>query len=133
MDRLAHLKLRGAVAIIVGTAAVLSLVAATLERLIDPAFTTFGLAVWWAIMTVTTVGYGDIVPESPQGRVVASLLMLTGLGLIPILTSIVVSVLVAQRADRERQAEETEFTQLITMLRALDDRLERLEQRTTGD
>jgi voltage-gated potassium channel Kch len=55
---LATLTLRKAVALIVGVAATLAVIAAVLQRLIDPAFTTFGNALWWAVATVTTVGYG---------------------------------------------------------------------------
>jgi voltage-gated potassium channel len=127
-DRLAHLNLRGAVFLIVTVATAMSVIAAVIERLIDPAFDDMGIALWWAVTTVTTVGYGDIVPESPAGRAAASVLMLTGLALIPALTSIVVSTLVAQRAVRERQEEQSEFNQLLAVLRSLDERLERLER-----
>jgi voltage-gated potassium channel len=128
-DRLAHLNLRGAVLLIVTVATAMSVIAAVIERLIDPAFDDMGIALWWAVTTVTTVGYGDIVPESHAGRAAASVLMLTGLALIPALTSIVVSTLVAQRAVRERQEEQSEFNQLLAVLRSLDERLERLERR----
>ena len=128
-DRLANLNLRGAVFLIVAVATAMSVIAAVIERLIDPAFDDMGIALWWAVTTVTTVGYGDIVPESPAGRAAASVLMLTGLALIPALTSIVVSTLVAQRAVRERQEEQSEFNQLVVLLRSLDERLERLERR----
>jgi voltage-gated potassium channel len=104
-------------------------IAAVIERLIDPAFDDIGIALWWAVTTVTTVGYGDIVPESHAGRAAASVLMLTGLALIPTLTSIVVATLVAQRSAQERQEEESEFNQLVALLRSLDERLERLERR----
>ena len=96
-DRLANLNLRGAVFLIVLVATAMSVIAAVIERLIDPAFDDMGIALWWAVTTVTTVGYGDIVPESHAGRAAASVLMLTGLALIPTLTSIVVATLVAQR------------------------------------
>jgi len=47
---------------------------------------TFPDAVWWAFVTATTVGYGDISPESGIGRVIAAILMLTGIGFIGMLT-----------------------------------------------
>ena len=127
-DRLANLNLRGAVFLIVLVATAMSVIAAVIERLIDPAFDDIGIALWWAVTTVTTVGYGDIVPESHAGRAAASVLMLTGLALIPTLTSIVVATLVAQRSAQERQEEESEFNQLVALLRSLDERLERLER-----
>ena len=128
-DRLANLNLRGAVFLIVLVATAMSVIAAVIERLIDPAFDDMGIALWWAVTTVTTVGYGDIVPESHAGRAAASVLMITGLALIPTLTSIVVATLVAQRSAQERQEEESEFNQLVALLRSLDERLERLERR----
>ena len=124
-DRLANLDLRGAVFLIVLVATAMSVIAAVIERLIDPAFDDIGIALWWAVTTVTTVGYGEIVPESHAGRAAASVLMITGLALIPTLTSIVVATLVSQRAARERQDEQSEFNQLVALLRSLDERRER--------
>ena len=47
---------------------------------------TFGDALWWSIVTTTTVGYGDISPVTPAGRIIAVILMLFGIGLIGMLT-----------------------------------------------
>ena len=47
---------------------------------------TFGDALWWSIVTTTTVGYGDISPATPAGRIIAVILMLFGIGLIGMLT-----------------------------------------------
>jgi voltage-gated potassium channel len=45
-------------------------------------FATYGDALWWGVVTITTVGYGDIVPESRVGRITASILMITGVALL---------------------------------------------------
>ncbi len=119
---LTDLTLRRAIAVIVGLAFVLSVGAATFERLVDPGIGTYGDALWWAVSTVSTVGYGDVVPESAAGRIVASILMLVGLALIPLITSTVVSILVSQRT-RESQKEEARDLALIL------ERLDRIEQR----
>ena len=43
-------------------------------------FPNIGDGLWWAVQTVTTVGYGDRVPTSPGGRLIAALVMLVGIG-----------------------------------------------------
>jgi len=59
----------------------------------------FGQGLWWAIVTVTTVGYGDRYPVTPFGQGVAVLLMLTGIGLIGTLTATVASYFVQEKTD----------------------------------
>jgi voltage-gated potassium channel len=60
---------------------------------------SFGDALWWAIVTVTTVGYGDRYPVSAGGRGVAVVLMLTGIGLVGVLSATVASYFVGQSAE----------------------------------
>jgi voltage-gated potassium channel len=113
------------VGLIVAVAAVLAVAAAVLERLIDPEFDTYGQALWFSVTTVTTVGYGDYIPESAAGKLVASALMLTGLGLIPLVTSVVVSILVSQRS---RESRDREMHHLSLILERLDDLERRLAE-----
>ena len=60
---------------------------------------TFGDGIWWALVTVTTVGYGDITPATTVGRFVASGLMFLGLGLIATVTAIVSAKFVQNFVD----------------------------------
>ena len=55
----------------------------------EPDVRNLGDGIWWALVTITTVGYGDITPVTTLGRIVASSLMLLGLGLIATITAIV--------------------------------------------
>jgi voltage-gated potassium channel len=61
----------------------------------------FASALWWAMVTVTTVGYGDTFPVTAAGRGVAVVLMLVGIGLIGVLTATVASFFVQQTADEQ--------------------------------
>jgi voltage-gated potassium channel len=56
-------------------------------------FTSIPLGIYWAVVTLTTVGYGDLVPATPQGQALATLLMLVGYGIIAVPTGIVTSEL----------------------------------------
>jgi voltage-gated potassium channel len=76
-----------------------------IERLVDPdTFDNVWLGMWWAIQTVTTVGYGDVVPESTAGKVIATFMMLGGLSLLAVVTGVITSGFVAQ-AQAQRQAD----------------------------
>jgi voltage-gated potassium channel len=127
---LLSLTLRKAVGLIVAVATTLAITAAVLERLLEPKiFDTFPHALWFTITTVTTVGYGDYVPESAAGRLVASALMLTGLGLIPLITSVVVSILVSQRSREAREQEMQDLRLILERLDSLERKLTELTSR----
>jgi voltage-gated potassium channel len=60
---------------------------------------TFGDGLWWALVTATTVGYGDISPVTPQGRAVAAVLMLVGIGTIGMLTGSIATYFLQHRVE----------------------------------
>jgi voltage-gated potassium channel len=64
-------------------------------------FTTVGQGLWWSVQTVTTVGYGDLVPTNTSGRLVAAVVMLLGLAFLSVITAAITSSFVA-RATEER-------------------------------
>jgi voltage-gated potassium channel len=77
---------------------------------------SYGDAVWWAVVTVTTVGYGDRYPVTAGGRGVAVVLMLTGIGLLGVITANVAAFFVSKHDVAERRR-----------MDALEDRLQRIE------
>ena len=104
-----------------------------IERLVDPdSFDTVWLGMWWAIQTVTTVGYGDVVPGSTAGKVIATFMMLGGLSLLAVVTGVITSGFVAQ-AQAQRQADREDpmmvkLEQMAGRLDTIDAHLARLQR-----
>jgi len=93
--------IRTAAWLIVGATVAAVAVGGVLVRLLDhQEYPTVGRALWFTLQTVTTVGYGDVTPTRVVGRLVAGVVMLTGIGFITIVTAAVTSVFV--EASRER-------------------------------
>jgi len=114
------------------TTLLVGLLAGFVVTLVDKRdFPTFGDGVWWAIVTLGTVGYGDIVPHTAWGRVVGSLVIVFGVTFIAFLTAIVTSAFVSaaeQRARvREQQREEASEEETRKLLRSLQAQLEAIE------
>ncbi len=97
---------RFAAAVISAVWVVAILVFGIVEHLVDPeTFDNVWLGMWWATETVTTVGYGDVVPEQTAGKVIATVLMVGGLSLFAVVTGTITSLFV-QRAQAQAQQEE---------------------------
>lgn len=90
--------------------------------------TTYGDAVWWAMTTITTVGYGDQFPVTPTGRAVAGALMVAGIALLGTITATLASWLVervAEQADIEEAATRRDVEALTVEVRALREEVRR--------
>jgi voltage-gated potassium channel len=86
-------------------------------------------ALWWAVVTVTTVGYGDRFPGTGGGRTVAVILMLVGIGLIGVLTATVASVFIKEHTDANKEAIKKGHADLGERLAVISDRLADVERR----
>jgi voltage-gated potassium channel len=125
----APLSVRNAASVIVAATAIVVVVSATLMRLLDGSeYPNLGRGLWWAMQTVPTVGYGDVTPQHPSGRIVATVVMLWGIAFLAILTAAITSTFVA-RAARERELELREGDKSTdARLDELAARLDRIEQ-----
>ena len=86
----------------------------------DANITTGGQALWWAVVTITTVGYGDYTPITAGGRITAVFVMLMGVGIIGALASILASILVPSPDDTEQdEAVHSELVEIRKELAAL--------------
>jgi voltage-gated potassium channel len=84
----------------------LSLIGGILIRFVDHEnFPSVGLGIWWALQTVTTVGYGDVVPSTLAGRVIGGLVMAIGIAFISFVTAGVTSALVQRAASAAHEAD----------------------------
>ena len=123
---------RNAADLIVIATAMVVVAGGVLMRVFDHReYPNIGRGLWWAMQTVTTVGYGDVTPKAISGRIIASAVMLWGIAFLAILIAAIVSTFVA-RAESERaeaDAEEGEGKEpLEEQLADVRSRLERVEQ-----
>jgi voltage-gated potassium channel Kch len=97
---------RNAAGVIVIATTVVVVGAGILISLIDgEEYPDVWVGMWWALQTVTTVGYGDVAPSHAAGRLVGAVVMLEGIAFIAIVTAVITSSFVA-RASREQEAKD---------------------------
>src|SRR5262249_47712337 len=100
-------------------------------------FPTYGDGLWWAIVTLGTVGYGDLVPHTTAGRVVGSVVIVFGVTFIALLTAVVTSTFVsadqARTAEVEKQRRDAVDAETLDLLRQVSDRLTAIESRLGRD
>ena len=127
LNRRITIRLRGRVGIYVAGGASLLAFCAGLAVLDversspDANISDFGDAIWWAVTTMTTVGYGDHYPVTPAGRLVAFGLMVGGIALLGTVTATLASWIVEAVAADKEQTEDLQVT-----VRRLEDKIDRL-------
>jgi len=112
----------------------LSLAGAVAIRFLDEeSFPSFGIAVWWALQTVTTVGYGDVVPAGSTGKVIGGIEMVLGVSFISFLTAGVTSAVIQRSQDKrheeERVREMQDLQRLVETLGEIRTAITALERR----
>lgn len=95
------------------------------ERVPEANIKTPSDALWWAIVTITTVGYGDKFPVTTLGRLIAAVLMVAGVGLFGTFTGYVANFFV----EDEQQRTDNDMETLISEVRQLRQKIEELENR----
>jgi voltage-gated potassium channel len=124
---------RTAAGVIVTATTVVVVAGGVFMRLLDHGeYSNVWVGMWWALQTVTTVGYGDVTPKNPSGRIVAILVMLQGIAFLAITTAAITSTFVA-RASKEREKaraadEDDTEVRIEACLKSIDQRLDRVEK-----
>jgi len=97
---------RSAASVIVTSTAVIVVASGLLMRLLDhKEYPNIFIGMWWAVQTVTTVGYVDVTPKDVAGRIVAAFVMLEAVALVAIVTAAITSTFVARAAHMQDLAE----------------------------
>jgi voltage-gated potassium channel len=123
---------RRAATVIATVTTSITVVAGLLMTVIDRGnFPSVGSGLWWAVQTVTTVGYGDHVPSTAAGQVVAALVMLLGIGFITVITASITGAFVERSRQQERPGG-PDSVATAEQLQKIDARLERIEAAVSG-
>jgi voltage-gated potassium channel len=126
----APLTARRAAIVITLCTLVLTVIGGIAAWLVDDTFSSFGEGLWWSVQTLTTVGYGDVVPEGIAGRLIATLVMLNGIAFLTVITAAVTAVLVDQMHDthsRPTRASRDSDDAIAAMLEDIRSRLDSIE------
>ena len=114
---------RNAAGVIVLATTLIVVAGGILVRVIDhEEYPSVGLGLWWALQTVTTVGYGDVTPANVSGRIIGAVVMLEGIAFIAIITAVITSTFVARATqDSRAQAAQEELSDRELMERRFDE------------
>jgi voltage-gated potassium channel Kch len=118
---------RAAAAMIVAATALVVVIAGALMTVVDNGeYPNVWIGMWWALQTVTTVGYGDVTPANVAGRAVGALIMLEGVAFIAIVTAAITSTFVARARN---QYEASQSKEELSDRELMEKRFDELEQK----
>lgn len=124
------LRPRLAAAVIAGLWLATIVVFGIAQHLVDPTtFDNVWLGMWWATQTVTTVGYGDVVPDQTAGKALATVLMIGGLSFFAVITGSITSIFITRAQERRRHSADDP---VLRQLAALTAELEAVRQEVAG-
>jgi len=114
--------------LLVASMAVVAVAGALIVDVVSPnSFEDLGDALWWASQTVTTVGYGDVVPATTGGRVVAVFVMFFGVAAVSLVTAVITAVFVSYQ-QRRLGRDSARHDDLLEVLARIEQRLDRIER-----
>lgn len=94
-----------------------------LESPDNPNIVTIADALWWALVTMTTVGYGDTVPLTLAGRIVAAGLMMSGIAMLGVITANVATLVIKDEVSEDRDLMEGQLLEILQRLEQIEQRL----------
>jgi voltage-gated potassium channel len=116
---------RTAAAVIATVTTTITIAAGVLMSVIDHnGFPSLGSGLWWAVQTVTTVGYGDRVPETAAGQFLAAVVMLLGIGFVTVITASITGAFVSRTPKQPATGDTAHSAEQLQEIIA---RLERIE------
>jgi voltage-gated potassium channel len=117
---------RQAAVVIAVVSTTITVIAGLLMTVTDhQSFPSIGSGLWWAVQTVTTVGYGDRVPTSVAGQLLAALVMLLGIGFVTVITAAITSSFVTRSRLEQRLSDDGASS--TEQFRSIQEQLERIE------
>ena len=129
-----HVLLRNHLGYTLSIAIVITVVSGIVISQVDPAISSIGDGIWFAWVTLTTVGYGDVVPESTAGRLIGGVLIFLGLIFFSLITANIAAFLVRRDVETVERKEGTfhhQIKDLQTQLDRIEQSVERLQVRET--
>jgi voltage-gated potassium channel len=118
---------RAAALVIATVTTVITIAAGILMTVVDhDNFASIGAGMWWAVQTVTTVGYGDHVPTTALGQILAAGVMLLGIGFVTVITASITGAFVSRSRQDQQESAPANAEQRQEFQR-IHERLERIE------